>query len=377
MSPEASILIGAHDAQPDVLASRNDVGVVVIGRNEGERLVRCLRSILAAGTPAGRVVYVDSGSTDGSVEAAGALGTSVISLDMSMPFTAARARNRGLDALLAAVPEVSLVQFIDGDCELEAGWLAAAAEAFAHSDALAALCGDLRERRPEASVYNRLADMEWKRPAGDVRHCGGIFAARCMAFRSVGGFDERIAAGEEPELCERLRAAGWKVQKTNVAMATHDLAMTRFAQWWTRAVRGGYGASKLTLFGPQSGRRIFRSQVRSAVVWAAGVPMAGVAGGAFLLMLGQPTTGVAAAMASLTLLGLQSFRLAAGGARAGLSTADATCFGLLSMLAKFAAIQGLIQCLADHVSVTRRDIASPKLRRFDKPAAGTAGGERA
>jgi GT2 family glycosyltransferase len=363
--------------EPEATAKRGEVGVIVIGRNEGERLIRCLRSVLAAGTPAEHVVYVDSGSTDGSVDAARVLGAKLVTLDMSKPFTAARARNSGFDALLASAPDVPLVQFIDGDCELEAGWLAAAAESFARSDTLAALCGSLRERRPEASVYNRLADMEWKRPAGDVRHCGGIFTARCTAFRSVGGFDEGIAAGEEPELCERFRAAGWKVQKIDAAMATHDLAMKRFSQWWFRSVRGGYGAAKLTVFGPQSGRRIFRSQVRSAVLWAAGVPLAGFAAGACLLVLGQPTAAAAAAAATLAILLLQSFRIGAKGRRAGLSTTDATYFGLLSMLSKFAALQGFVQCLADQYSAPGRGVASPKLRRFDKPLAEAPSSEHA
>ena len=72
------------------------IGVVVIGRNEGQRLERCLRS-LAQG--ADKVMYVDSGSTDGSLQLAANLGVEVLALDMSTPFTAARARNEGFAAL--------------------------------------------------------------------------------------------------------------------------------------------------------------------------------------------------------------------------------------------------------------------------------------
>jgi glycosyltransferase involved in cell wall biosynthesis len=42
----------------------NDVAVVAIGRNEGDRLKACLRSVVDV---AALVVYVDSGSTDDSV----------------------------------------------------------------------------------------------------------------------------------------------------------------------------------------------------------------------------------------------------------------------------------------------------------------------
>ena len=74
-----------------------ELGVVVIGRNEGQRLARCLQS-QAERTDS--VVYVDSGSTDGSVALAQSLGVQVLALDPRTPFTAARARNEGFAALL-------------------------------------------------------------------------------------------------------------------------------------------------------------------------------------------------------------------------------------------------------------------------------------
>ena len=73
------------------------VGAVAIGRNEGERLRRCLTSLLQQ---IARVVYVDSGSRDDSVAVAQSLGVKVVVLDTSAPFSAARARNAGFDALL-------------------------------------------------------------------------------------------------------------------------------------------------------------------------------------------------------------------------------------------------------------------------------------
>lgn len=70
-------------------------GVVVIGRNEGERLRQCLRSLL----PTVVAVYVDSGSTDGSAKWARDNGAEVVDLDASVPFTAARVRNAGFQRL--------------------------------------------------------------------------------------------------------------------------------------------------------------------------------------------------------------------------------------------------------------------------------------
>ena len=118
------------------------VGVVAIGRNEGERLQRCLRSI-----PKGvvRVVYVDSGSTDDSVGFAHGIGAEVVALDMSIPFTAARSRNAGFARLNQLHPQLELVQFVDGDCSLAEGWLATAIAALDARPEVVAVAGRRRE----------------------------------------------------------------------------------------------------------------------------------------------------------------------------------------------------------------------------------------
>jgi GT2 family glycosyltransferase len=224
----------------------NDLGVVAIGRNEGERLRRCLRSLDGRGVP---FVYVDSGSNDGSVGLARSMGSEVVELDMSRPFSAARARNAGYERLKAIAPGVRHVMFLDGDCEVADGWLdRARAELEARPEA-AVVCGRRRELFPEQSIYNRLADLEWDTPIGEAIACGGDSVIRLEAFEAVGGFDPTAAAGEEPELCQRLRRAGWTVWRVDAEMTRHDLAMTRFRQWWRRHYRSGYnGLDILTRF---------------------------------------------------------------------------------------------------------------------------------
>lgn len=124
------------------------IDAVVIGRNEGVRLIACLDSLAGQ---VRRVVYVDSGSTDGSVAEAEARGVEVVALDMRQPFTAARARNAGL-ARLAEMPfPAALVQLMDGDCSLDPAWLATAAAFLAEQPQVAVVCGRRRERHPEAS----------------------------------------------------------------------------------------------------------------------------------------------------------------------------------------------------------------------------------
>jgi GT2 family glycosyltransferase len=246
------------------------IGVVAIGRNEGERLISCLASARAG---AALVVYVDSGSTDASVKVARELGATVVELDMSIPFTAARARNAGFEKLISLDPSIELVQFVDGDCEMVDGWLALAAnELFAKPQA-AVVCGRRRERFPSASRYNRLCDIEWNTPIGTAKACGGDAMIRARAFRDVGGYDAAVIAGEEPEMCVRLRAAGWTIERIDAEMTLHDAAMFHFAQWWKRSLRAGHAyAEGFAMHGAPPERHRAKEHT-SILFWGLGIPL--------------------------------------------------------------------------------------------------------
>ena len=253
------------------------IDAVAIGRNEGARLIRCLDSLVAAGFR--RIVYVDSGSTDGSIAAAEARGVQVVRLDLSQPFTAARARNAGVAALPVGA---DLVQFVDGDCEMVPGWLTMAAGFLIDNPDVAVACGRRREIAPEASVYNRLIDREWDTPAGRTRSCGGDALMRRRAFDAVGGFDPGLIAGEEPELCVRLRQAGWQIWRLPAEMTRHDAAITRFGQWWRRTRRAGHAyAEGAAMHGAApEGHNV--AQLRRALLWGLVLPLMAV-GGAMLI----------------------------------------------------------------------------------------------
>lgn len=255
-----------------------DIGIVVIGRNEGERLRRCLVSVIGQGR---RIVYVDSGSADGSVALARSLGVDVIQLDPSRPFAAGTARNAGLKWLLQQAPDVEFVQFVDGDCELSPGWIHRGGTLLRQDPSRAAVCGGLRERHPEASIYNYLCQIEWDRPAGEVKACGGVAMMRVLALLQVDGFREGLVAGEEPELCFRLRQGGWRIWRDDAEMALHDANMTRFSQWWRRAVRSGYAYAEGARLHGSSPERYNLRQVISVVVWGALLPLLAVAGAFF------------------------------------------------------------------------------------------------
>jgi GT2 family glycosyltransferase len=254
-------------------------GAVAIGRNEGERLSRCLSSLSAI---AATVVYVDSGSNDGSAQLARDKGhVEVIELDRSLPFTAARARNAGFKRLRELVPNVAYVQFLDGDCELREAWAEQAISFLdTHSD-VGAVLGRLRERHPERSIYNWICDREWDGPEGEVRACGGIAMVRAKAFAAVGGYREDIIASEDTELCVRLRALGWRIWRLDSEMAFHDAAMLRFGQWWRRALRGGYGFAQGAYLHGAPPERHWVWESRRAWLWGVWLPIACLIAGLF------------------------------------------------------------------------------------------------
>ncbi len=265
-------------------------GVVVIGRNEGERLRTCLASLAAQATR--QVVYVDSGSTDGSVQLARDMGALVAELDRTLPFTAARARNAGFARLLQAVPDLQSVQFVDGDCEVVAGWLSRAENELSNDSSLAVVCGRRRERFRERSIYNRLCDLEWDTPIGPANACGGDALMRVAAVRAAEGYDPSLIAGEEPDLCLRMKRLGWKVLRIDAEMTIHDAAMTRFGQWWRRTLRAGHAYAEGAARHGRGPERYYVKEVRSNWLWGLALPTVA-------LGLAPPTGGL-----SLGFLGL-------------------------------------------------------------------------
>lgn len=304
------------------------IGIVVIGRDEGPALLRCLASL----PPPREVptVYVDSGSRDGSPAAARAAGVDVVELDPIIPFSAARGRNEGLAHLLQAHAGLELVQFVDGDCELHPTWLDAARAAFAAEPRLAAVDGRLRERRPDASPWNRACDVEWD--LGTPGHCLGIAALRVAALREVGPYRADLVAGEEPELCVRLRAAGWSVARLAASMGTHDADLRELGQWWRRCRRAGLAyAAGADLHG-DAGH--WSWEHRRALLAGVVLPAAAVA-------LAPPTLG--ASLVALAGAGLVSWARAYRFARARRRDArDAATWAATCVLGRLAEGQGAL-----------------------------------
>lgn len=310
------------------------VGIVIIGRNEGERLIDCLKSVQAVGCP---LVYVDSGSSDGSAARAREFCEAVVELDPGRAFSAARARNEGFAALIRAHPALAFVQFLDGDCTLLPGWLERACESMDSDGARAVVIGQLVERRPDASIYNHLCALEWKSPEGELGNSGmlgGIMFVRTSVFARLNGFNEDVIAGEDSEFAVRVADAGLKVTKIGAAMATHDADIRRFGQWWRRAVRSGHAIGQRFSLSRRGVARDCARERRSVLVWGIALPVT-------ILVLAPFTYGASLMLGAGYLVldqRIRRYRLAQGDSRS-----DARLYARFVVLGKFAEAIGLIR----------------------------------
>lgn len=317
------------------------IGFVAIGRNEGERLKRCLRSLRQESAS---VVYVDSGSTDGSVEFAKSIGVEVLALDTSATFTMSRARNAGWKLLVEKWPAIEWIHLVDGDCELIEGWVPAAAEFLAANPQVAAVCGRRRERFPEKSIFNRLCETEWNTPVGEAKACGGDSLMRRRVLEAIAGYNEDLIAGEEPEMCLRMRRAGWKIWRIDQDMTLHDANILHWRQWWLRNLRGGYGAADVAMRTASDAIKyqevLFCSQVTSARRWVLGSGIAFC----FALLIASTLCGLLGAGLAVLVMGilvLQMARIAWGVRRRAGGIRPATEYGVLTILAKLPQYLGI------------------------------------
>jgi GT2 family glycosyltransferase len=310
-------------------------GVVVIGRNEGSRLLAVLRELLKQQRP---VLYVDSGSGDGSPDNVQALGIPVLRLDPSQPFSAARARNEGARALLQQQPHLTYLQFLDGDCFMAPGWLDAAEAALRADDHCALVLGHQSEQHPQASIYNLLFALEWRSASGPLTNFGhliGNMMVRRSVFEALGGFRPEVVAGEDSEFGVRVGLAGHSARKLDVPMALHDANVHHFSQWWRRAVRAGHAIGQRAQLHAAGPLRDCAKERRSTWFWGLMLPVA--------LVLAAPLTkglSLLVLLAGCLTLGwrVAKFRLSVGD-----DQREARLYAAFTVLGKYANGLGLLK----------------------------------
>jgi glycosyltransferase involved in cell wall biosynthesis len=263
------------------------LSVVIIGRNEGERLMHCIDSVLAMRVAGGsEIIYVDSGSRDGSPDRARSRGLRVISVAAEHP-TAARGRNAGWHACAGA-----FVLFLDGDTIVAPEFVERALPEFGNPR-VAVVWGERREIRPESSVYNRILDLDWIHAPGFTEFCSGDALVRRVALEEVGGYDDELIAGEEADMCRRMRARGLLSLHLAIPMTGHDLAITKWSQYWSRARRSGYAYLEVSERFRGSGMPVWEREVRQNRLRAGILLTVPLLGAALSLLLRSSSTMLA------------------------------------------------------------------------------------
>ncbi len=271
-----------------------DVGIVVIGRNEGRRLIRGLRIAMTL-TP--HVVYTDSNSDDGSREQAQEFAPKVHVIHMTTgPFTPSRGRLEGSQYLLEHRPEVKFIQFIDGDCFLDPEWITTGRTYLEEHPEVGAVFGRRREERVSESLFSRVMDVDWDKPTGESPLFGGDVLIRSEALRQAGNWSATTINAEDIDLAFRVRNQGWTIMRLAREMTTHDAALTQFREYWKRARRDGYGCSNVGWRYYKSHGRPMLRRVLGAMAYTFALPIlviiaavidwrAGLIGLAILLLL--------------------------------------------------------------------------------------------
>lgn len=278
------------------MSTLSPISVVVIGLNVADHLDQCLSAIEASRYPDNllEVIYVDSGSRDGSLEIAKRhKDVRILELNTENP-SAAMGRNAGLHAA-----SHDLIQFVDADSHLHPDWLRTAVTTL--QGAVAAVAGSLHERRPNRNLYHRMAHLEWNLRKGEsgwttqeqeARVFGGNVLARRQVWLDLQGYDEDLPAGEDPDLSYRVRQAGYRILRLNAPMATHDIDIAGFGRWWKRARRSGFAYASLALrYWNQPERYMLKRVIR--IVGGVGFPWMLILLG---VLLGYPLPGIALAL---------------------------------------------------------------------------------
>lgn len=299
-------------------------GAVIIGRNEGERLEQCLISLPSK---LSRVVYVDSDSSDDSVAFAKRWGAEVEALDMSIPFSAARARNQGFSRLMTVAPQTEYVLFLDGDCEVVQGWCQTALALLLEEPDVLAVCGRRRERYPQRTLYNCICDIEWRiSPSGYVKNFGGDVMLKVAPIQAVRGYNPHIIAAEDDEFSIRLRATGGKILRVEEPATIHDANITRFSQWWRRAKRCGHGYANLFDLHGKPPETYFRRELCACMFWGIVYPLSIL----LLTLLVDPC-----ALLLLSVYGLQAIRNYHNLSKLGYTHRESLIWSLACVAAKF------------------------------------------
>jgi GT2 family glycosyltransferase len=157
---------------------------------------------------------------------------------------------------------------------------------------------------------------------------------RVEALAAAGGFDARIPAGEEADLCMRVHARGFTVVHLDAAMGTHDIGDLRLRSWWMRCVRTGYA------YAQAYGAHRYRREARSALAWGLVLPA---------LVLGTAWISRGASLLLLLAIPAHMFRIHRWARKRGWTARESVAYAVFTMLAKLPEAAGILAYALDRL----------------------------
>ncbi|MBN1452689.1 MAG: glycosyltransferase [Anaerolineales bacterium] len=193
---------------------------MIIARNEAAHIGRAIEAALdgVKAWPQTEILLVDSASTDATVEIAQRYPISIVRLSPEQFLSAAAGRYIGM-----LHTQGTFILHLDGDMELEPGWLEQAIPILAAHPEAAGVDGYYRNlyvRDGQVLSEGRMCEGPSDRVSTTSYFCGAALYRR-SALKAVGGFNPYLISNEEPELSIRLRHAGFTLLRIPTLLCIH------------------------------------------------------------------------------------------------------------------------------------------------------------
>jgi glycosyltransferase involved in cell wall biosynthesis len=233
-----------------------ELAVVLISKNQAWNIGRLIESIIlrTACVPSREMVLVDSASTDDTVATASMYAINVLRLRPDQPLSPAAGRYVGYKHTSAP-----LVLFLDGDMELCAGWLERALKVLRSQPDVAVVTGltvDVWPATKAADSAEAEPSLEYSTGLTEVPYIAGAGLYRRQALEHVGSFNPYLYSDEEPELCIRIRQAGYRIVQLDTPIAYHystpSEALSTLVNRWRRNLYLGAGQCLRYHFGTKT-----------------------------------------------------------------------------------------------------------------------------
>jgi len=227
--------------------------VVVITLNSQNHLQRCLESVVRE-IPHARLIVVDGGSTDRTVELAKSHGALVLTQERP---GLGEARRIGL-----AVAKSPIMAMVDSDIALPKGWFAQVNQKL-RNDHVVGATGCVISGDPGCRALARYS--EWRRTHHEWTAILSNALVKTALVHRVGGFNPEYQTSEDVDLLMRVFAAGLTWVMVEDLIVRHPRTFLRelaHIWWWSS------NSPRLVILGPKAAAKYFLGLLSQSFVLA-------------------------------------------------------------------------------------------------------------